>query len=293
VDLDDLERRLRGVIRVPPPAYGGALLFEEPVGALARDADQIMIARVAEAQARLTPNAESIETVVTLDVEQDLKGAAGSRRTLVLPGGRVGDVQVIAGGVPQFWPDERLLLFLRTRGLRPTLAGPWQGKYSLIDGVAAQPESGRAVPLALLTARIADALARVGLRQDDDGPRLVEAPFTTFCLPWSPAQTPVPFFANPTSGGTGAPGGPRFLQLVHEAVQAWQDIPAAWVSGRLAGMTSRPGTNHLDGHHDVAWADLDVFGPQVLAVNFCSMAGGVRIHSDTLLDTTGPITSGS
>jgi hypothetical protein len=78
---------------------------------------------------------------------------------------------------------------------------------------------------------------------------------------------------------------------VHEAVQAWQDVPAAWVSGRLVGMTSRPGTSHLDGHHDVAWADLDAFGTQVLAVNFCAMAGGIRIDSDTLVDNTGPVWS--
>jgi hypothetical protein len=259
------------------------VLLEQPVGELAREADLVVTAYVAAADPRVTADGGSLETEVRLEVEGAWKGAPGPRLTLVVPGGALGDVRVLVGGMPTFWPDQRVLLFLSGRAGRLSLTGLWQGRYALAGDRAIQPETGRVVPLGRLAARVADALASPGVGGEEDPPSHAAPRFTTFCLPWQPAQVPVRFWVNPAAGG-----GALTRRQVRVALQGWQDVPGAWVAGRVAGTTTRPGTDHLDGVSDVAWADLDWLGPRVLAANFCTMVGPERLEADTLLDATGP-----
>ena len=291
--LADLRARLRSLVGVPPPAFGGALVLRRSPEQLTLEAESVVVARVEDVEARFTASLESIETVVTLRLEQTVTGSAPARLTLVLAGGAIGDLQVMVGGVPNFWPGERALLFLRDVQRRPTIAGAWQGKYSLVGNVAIQPESGHRTPLAALGSRIAQAVATPAVVADDDTPIVADAPFTTFCVPWTTTQVPVPHFVNPAGAGPGAPTDTAFVKLVQQALQAWQDIPNAWFSARIAGTTTRPATDHFDGLHDAAWGDLDCFGAGVLGVNTCVMTrggGSTRTPYSTTPGRSGPPT---
>jgi hypothetical protein len=272
---------------VPPPAYGGGLILRKSPEQLTLEAESVVVARVENVAVRFTASLESIETVVTLRVEQTVTGSPPARITLVLPGGAIGDLRVMAGGVPNFWPGERTLLFLRGVHGAPTLAGAWQGKYSLVGNVATQPESGHRMTLAALGSRIAQAIATPFTVADDDTPTVASAPFQLFCVPWNTGQVPVPHSVNAAGPGVGAPTGTNFVKLVQRGFQAWQDVPTAWFSARIVGTTTRTATNHMDGLHDVAWSNLDSFGSGVLGVNFCVTNSGGRFDSDTLLDNTG------
>jgi hypothetical protein len=148
--LDDLRARLRSLVGVPPPAYDGALILRKSPEQLTLEAESVVVAAVENVQPRFTASLESIETVVTLRVEQAVTGTAPARVTLILPGGAIGDLRVMVGGIPNFWPAERALLFLRDVRGRPTIAGAWQGKYSLVGTATSRsspsPDSARPSP---------------------------------------------------------------------------------------------------------------------------------------------------
>jgi hypothetical protein len=287
-----LEARIRALVRVPPPAYGGAVLLGPPsLAAQTADADLVVVAWVDDVTGRRAAGGATIETDVRLQVERVLKGGAPASLRLTLPGGAVGNARLQVGGVPRFWPGERVLLFLRARPTGLVLVGLWQGKYSLVDGVAVQPERGVRTALADLERRVADAVAGVVVDPDDAAQSPVEAEFATFCQPWGAAQAPVAFSVNPDRPGTGAPEGPAFVRLVQQGLQTWQDVEGAWIAAAIGGTTSRPATDHFDGQSDVAWADLDAYGGGLLAVNFCSSENGVRTDADVLLDNSGRVWS--
>jgi matrixin/VCBS repeat protein/FG-GAP repeat protein len=280
-----LEARIRAVVGVPPPALAGALLTRRhSLAGLTAEADVVVAAQVADLRARLGPRGDTIETDVTLRVERALKGGPSATLTLTLPGGAVGDTQLLVGGVPHFWPSERVLLFLRAHPSGLGLVGLWQGKFSLSAGLAIQPESGTRTPAPALEARVAALVAGQIVEAGDDEVGLVEPEFATFCQPWTPAQVPVTFGVNVDNPGPGAPGGPAFARLVHQAVQVWQDVETAWISGRVVGRTGPATPNNLDGESDVAWGSLDAYGSGLLALTFCTMRNGLRVEADVLLD---------
>ncbi|MGH2651226.1 MAG: matrixin family metalloprotease, partial [Actinomycetota bacterium] len=289
--LGELKARIQSVVRVPPPAYGGFVLIRRSPEELARRARLIVVGFVEEVRSDFTSDFQSIESLVTLQVERVIKGSAGPRLTLPIPGGVVGGLRVRVGGVPNFWVGERVLLFLHDRHGRHALTGLWQGKYALVQDLALQAETGRAESLRDLEARITRGLANPDVGREEDTPEVTEAQFTTFCVPWTTAQVPVSHFVNSASPGSGAPTGTAFVRVIQESLQAWQDVATAWFSARIAGTTTRPATNHFDQNNDVAWGDLDSQGTGTLGVNFCVTSGGSRIDSDTQFDNTGRLWS--
>lgn len=284
-------RRLEASIRertgLPPPAPAGAVIVPRSVEELTKGSAAIVVGRVRS----ITPKAaafDTVETAVSLDVEVVIKGRNRSEVTVVLPGGRLGNLEQLDGGVPTFLPGERVLLFLRDDRASTQLAQLWQGRYTLLGSEAVQVETGQRQPLAELAQRIGDV---IGTTQTpipaSDG--AFEAPFVTWTsCNWPVDSLPHPVFVNEASPGPGASGA-DFAAISFLSLFAWQDLPDSYFAALYMGSTSRTGAAAInDGLNDVRWADLDgTFGTSTLGVNTCITLGGVRVDSDTRIDNTG------
>jgi len=109
------------------------------LGELSRDARAIARGRVVAVDGRWTEDRQSIETIVTLEVETYLKGSLGATLQFRVAGGDLGRYRSIVVGAPAFSIDEHVIVFLGTTGpMIPYVLGFNQGVFRL----AASRESG-------------------------------------------------------------------------------------------------------------------------------------------------------
>src|SRR2546425_6684426 len=147
---------------------------------LARAAHAIVIGTVAQIETVAGVDG-TISTLVTLDVEQSVKGHAERRLTLKEPGGSIGGRALWIAGAPRFRTGERQLLFLSAAGdgtARTTALG--MGQFVLrphprtgavlaerrVDGLVLGDRPLRRVPLA----RLRRTLARAGAQDGGGAP---------------------------------------------------------------------------------------------------------------------------
>ena len=83
---------------------------------------------------------KTLVTLVTVDVDEVIKGEAGNQITVMVPGGtdtaRQIPITVTYAGAPVLTPDERVFLFLDAAGNGVdtyTVSGFSQGKYSIVE----------------------------------------------------------------------------------------------------------------------------------------------------------------
>ncbi len=102
-------------------------------------ADLIVAGRVVDVRAQLADGSRTIESVVTVAVQESVKGATGNQVTFRVPNGQLGRYRRITVGAPEFVAGDRVVLFLRGRGPElPTLFGLSQGVYRVAgDGASA------------------------------------------------------------------------------------------------------------------------------------------------------------
>ena len=113
------------------------VLVPASVGELAREAGAIVRGRVIAVEARFTADRRAIETLVTVDVEETLKGSLGSTVQFLAPGGTLGRYRSIFVGAPAFAAGERVVLFLGWNGPSyPYLLGLSQGVFRVQTGSA-------------------------------------------------------------------------------------------------------------------------------------------------------------
>ena len=74
---------------------------------------------------------KNIYTLVTLAVEQVIKGEAAGEVTIKLPGGEAGGVTLAVTDYPGFKTDEKVLVFLNKDGGTYKIAGGLYGKYTI------------------------------------------------------------------------------------------------------------------------------------------------------------------
>ena len=101
---------------------------------------------VADVRSRMTAGRRSIESLVTVDVIQPLKGAAASRVVFRVPNGQIGRYRRITVGAPEFRTGDEVVLFLD--GRPPVVPMPFglnQGVYRVSRG------AGQAMVTPLLT----------------------------------------------------------------------------------------------------------------------------------------------
>lgn len=97
-------------------------------GQMAREAEVIVHGTIVSVQGQLGPQRQ-IESLVTLQVLDTLKGTPAAQTTFRVPGGRVGQYRRVMVGAPQFAPGDEVFLFLKGRA--PAIALP----YGLSQGV--------------------------------------------------------------------------------------------------------------------------------------------------------------
>lgn len=99
---------------------------------LARDAGAIVRGRVLAVEGRMTADRRAIETLVTVQAEETLKGSLGASVQFVVPGGTFGRYRSIFVGAPAFSVGQRVIVFLGWQGPSyPYLIGFSQGVYRI------------------------------------------------------------------------------------------------------------------------------------------------------------------
>jgi hypothetical protein len=119
---------------------------------LVGEAQAIAIGRVAAVQPRWRSERRGVETALTFDVAQYLKGDLGRTVTLVVPGGQMGRYRSVMPGAPTFTDGEELILFLTVDTSRNArVLGLGQGVFRIMTDHASGarlvvPEILRAAP---------------------------------------------------------------------------------------------------------------------------------------------------
>lgn len=97
---------------------------------LVEDATAVVYARVADVQGRWTADRRSIESLVSLEALQYLKGDLGPAVAIRLPGGEAGGFVNVLAGAPVLREGDLVMLFLASRGPAiPVPVGLTQGVF--------------------------------------------------------------------------------------------------------------------------------------------------------------------
>jgi hypothetical protein len=100
---------------------------------LVDEAAAVVYARVSDVRGQWTSDRQSIDSVITLEALQYLKGNLGDTVMMRLPGGEAGGIVHVLPGAPSLREGELVVLFLKARGpaLLTTL-GLGQGIFRVI-----------------------------------------------------------------------------------------------------------------------------------------------------------------
>ncbi|MBI3047343.1 MAG: hypothetical protein HYY76_03440 [Acidobacteria bacterium] len=100
----------------------------------------IVHGRVVGVRSALTGQRRTIETFITVDVMDALKGNPGPSVTFRVPNGQVGRYRRVLVGAPEFAEGDEVVVFLRGQAPAiPSLFGLSQGVYRVSRGAGAQP----------------------------------------------------------------------------------------------------------------------------------------------------------
>ncbi|MDI7269469.1 MAG: hypothetical protein QME96_15890 [Myxococcota bacterium] len=172
-----------------PGSAGATVVLALDFDRMAAEADRAVVGTVVSVHARWSADGERIETVVDLEIEQDMSGVSGPPvLRIVQPGGTIGDVGLVVFGLPAFHEGERALLFLRAGGvdgfgeahhsvfgmaqgkfaILPRLGGGWDAVQQFPDGLAPAAEDAggtirvvHAHPIAMDLALALDRIRRI------------------------------------------------------------------------------------------------------------------------------------
>lgn len=129
---------------------------------LTRQAEMIIVGSVTEVTSSWTADRSRIVSLVTIRVEESLKGSpAGATVTLTVPGGEVDGVGELYTHAPQFRADEQVVVFGR-RDAQGALrvAGGDQGKVTILrDERSGRLITGAGEAFEAFTTRVRRAVA--------------------------------------------------------------------------------------------------------------------------------------
>ena len=113
---------------------GATVIVPATLAELSQEARVIARGRVIETASRSTGDWRSIETLVTLSIEDTLKGSAGPTVSFRVPGGQIGRYKRVVVGAPEFRVDQRVVVFLHDQGSDvPYVLGLSQGVFRLVE----------------------------------------------------------------------------------------------------------------------------------------------------------------
>ena len=114
----------------PPPQSDGGLVGKLTLEQLAARADSILVGKVIN----ITCHQEgkgNIYTLVTLSVEQTIKGETGGEVVIRVLGGEVGGLVMMVTDTPSFQVGEKAAVFLDNGEGILTIVGGFQGKFTI------------------------------------------------------------------------------------------------------------------------------------------------------------------
>jgi hypothetical protein len=108
------------------------VLVPADLGDLSREARTIARGTVVAVEPRWLDDGRGIETLVTLQAAEYLKGPLGPTVQFRVPGGRVGRLRSITVGAPTFVAGDHVVVFLAARGPQvPHIVGMSQGLFRI------------------------------------------------------------------------------------------------------------------------------------------------------------------
>jgi len=274
---------------------------------LVRAADAIVIGTIAQIETVAGADG-TISTLVTLDVEETMKGHVERRLALREPGGRIGDRTLWIAGAPRFRTGERQLLFLSAAAdgtARTTALG--MGQFLLrphprtgatlaerrVDGLVVGDRPLRRVALARLRRTLARAVAQGGGAAapllatppellDPGRERAPVAEFTLLEDPpgrWFEADNGQPVVYQ-TAGHDAALGEGASLAAIDAALAAWTNVSGASIVLERQG-TTVPAPLSCDGISQIVFADPFREMPDPVACSGVLALGGYCTSADT------------
>ncbi len=106
------------------------VLVAADLGELVNDAQSIVHGRVVDTMSQWLDGRRGIETIVTLEMENALKGSAVRWMTFRVPGGQMGPYRSFMPGTPTFSEGDEVIVFLAGEGPAiPHIVGFSQGLY--------------------------------------------------------------------------------------------------------------------------------------------------------------------
>jgi len=121
---------------------------------LAAEAEVILVGKVTDI-ASYQQGEGNIYTLVTLSVEQTIKGEAAGEVVIRIPGGEAGGLTMMVTDNPSFQPEERAVVFLAKGEGIFTVVGGMYGKYTIDEN---DMVGGR--PLTEFIGQLRDTLAK-------------------------------------------------------------------------------------------------------------------------------------
>jgi hypothetical protein len=119
------------LLLVPSLAHS-TVLVPAGLSELSRDAAAIVRGTVVSVHAEWAEGRRRVETIVTLGVEETLKGGLGDSVVFKVPGGDMGRYRSVMIGTPTFREGEEVIIFLGARPpALPYLLGLGQGVYRI------------------------------------------------------------------------------------------------------------------------------------------------------------------
>lgn len=104
---------------------------------LVADARAVALGRVVVVAPRWTEGRRAIETLVTVEVAEYLKGDLGAEVTVAVPGGRMGPYLSVMPGAPRLAEGDEVVLFLAGQGAElPHIVALGQGVFRVVTDQA-------------------------------------------------------------------------------------------------------------------------------------------------------------
>jgi hypothetical protein len=119
---------------------------------MARESELIVRGTVTNVESQIAGAGLAIESLITLQVAETIKGRASEQTVFRVPGGKVGRYRRVMVGAPEFAAGDEVILFLKGRA--PAMAMP----YGLSQGVY---RVSRARGSAVVTPAVVSSTGRV------------------------------------------------------------------------------------------------------------------------------------
>ena len=116
------------------PAARATVLVPAELGELVRESQAIVHGRVVDVTAVWADGRRRIDSLVTLEVDEYLKGDFGAQVTIRVPGGQIGRYRSVMVGAPSFAEGDEVVLLLGARGPSiPYVLGLSQGVFRVVE----------------------------------------------------------------------------------------------------------------------------------------------------------------